>query len=270
LSIYNPLTVLGLIWRYRELVFPLARRKIASRYRGSVLGVFWAVLNPLIMLGIYTFIFSVIFQSKWGLSQSDRPEFALFLFSGLILYSVFADCINEAPAVLLENKLFIRQLVFPTEILAWVDLLVSLFNLFINWLILMGFYALVIGMPPTASLYLPLIVLPILLITLGGVWLVSSIGLYLRDLGHMIRLFTTALLFLSPIFYPAAAVPERFQAYYAVNPLVHILEMSKGALFYGLHPDWEVLGFCLIGSWAFAWIGYIWFMNAKKGFADVV
>ena len=270
MSIYNPLTVLGLSWQYRELAFSLARRKIARRYRGSVLGIFWAALIPLIMLGIYTFIFSVVFQNKWGINSGDRFEFSLFLFSGLILYSLFSDCINEAPSALVENKLFIRQLVFPTEILAWVDLLVGLFNFFINGLVLMSFYSLVIGTPPFTLIYLPLIVLPIVFITLGGVWLVSSIGLYLRDLGHAVRLFTTAFLFLSPIFYPASAVPERFQALYAVNPLVHVLEMSKNALFYGLPPDWEILGFCLIGSWAFAWMAYIWFMKTKKGFADVV
>jgi lipopolysaccharide transport system permease protein len=270
LNSYNPLAPLALIWRYRELALPLAGRKISARYRGSLLGMLWAVLNPLLMLGIYTFIFSVVFQSKWGLDRGDKPEFALFLFSGLILYSVFSECLNEAPALLLNNKLYIKQLVFPTEILAWVTVLNGLFNLVINFVILVIFQTVVMGPPTPTLLYFPLIVLPIVLITLGSIWFVASIGIYLRDLGHIVRLFTTALLFLSPIFYPASRVPERFQAYYTLNPFGHLLEMSKGVLFYEKAPDPTLLGACLAGSWAFSWLGYMWFMRAKKGFADVV
>jgi lipopolysaccharide transport system permease protein len=270
LNRYNPLAPLALIVRYRELVFPLTGRRISARYRGSLLGMLWAVLNPLLMLGIYTFIFSVVFQSKWGLDRGDRNEFALFLFSGLILYSVFSGCLNEAPSLLLNNKLYIKQLVFPTEVLAWVSVLSGLFDLVINFVILMVFHAVVLGTPALTLLYFPLIVLPVVLITLGSIWFVASIGIYLRDLGHIVGLVTTALLFLSPIFYPASAVPERFQAYYTLNPFAHILEMSKGALFYGQAPEPALLGACLAGSWAFSWLGYLWFMRAKKGFADVV
>ena len=267
---YNPLAPLALIGRYRELALTLTGRRISARYRGSLLGMLWAVLNPLLMLGIYTFIFSVVFQSKWGIEQGDKPEFALFLFSGLILYSVFSECLNEAPSLLLNNKLYIKQLVFPTEILAWVSVLNGLFNLVINFVILVIFQTVVMGPPTPILLYFPLIVLPIVLITLGSIWFVASIGIYLRDLGHIVRLFTTALLFLSPIFYPASRVPERFQAYYTLNPFGHLLEMSKGVLFYEKAPDPTLLGACLAGSWAFSWLGYMWFMRAKKGFADVV
>jgi lipopolysaccharide transport system permease protein len=240
------------------------------RYRGSVLGVFWAVLNPLLMLAIYTFIFSVVLQIKWGLDPSNRSAFALFLFAGLILYSVFSDCVNEAPSLLIAHKLYIQQLVFPTEVLAWISVLGSLFNLAINWLILTIFYVIVVGVPSPTVLYLPLVAAPIVLLSLGAVWFISSIGLYLRDLGHVVGLLTTALLFLSPIFYPVAAVPAEFQDYYALNPFVHILEIARAVLFHASNPDWALLARSLLGSWLFAWLGFIWFMKAKKGFADVV
>ena len=181
MSLLNPLTPIVLAGRYRDLLLPLVRRKISARYRGSGLGASWAVLNPLIMLGIYTFIFSVILQSKWGIDSSSRPEFALFLFSGLILYSVFSECVSEVPSVLLENRLYIQQLVFPTELLAWGSVLATLFNLLINWVILILFYSWVVGVPSPALLYFPVIVLPVVLITLGSVWIISSVGLYLRD-----------------------------------------------------------------------------------------
>ncbi len=270
MSSYNPLSLVLLPWRYRELVLPLARRRILSRYRGSVLGVLWAVLNPLFMLAIYTFIFSVVFQAKWGADPGSRSGFALFLFSGLILYSVFSECVNEAPSLLITNKLYIQQLVFPTEVLAWISLLGSLFHLVVNWMILTLFYSAVIGAPSFSVLYLPLTAIPIVLLSLGAVWFISSIGIYLRDLGHVVGLLTTALLFLSPIFYPASAVPAAFQAYYALNPFVHILETSRAVLFHGSPPEWGALIISILGSWLFAWLGFIWFMKAKKGFSDVI
>ena len=270
MSSYNPLSLVLLPWHYRELVLPLARRRILSRYRGSVLGVLWAVLNPLFMLAIYTFIFSVVFQAKWGADPGSRSGFALFLFSGLILYSVFSECVNEAPSLLITNKLYIRQLVFPTEVLAWISVLGSLFHLVVNWMILTLFYSVVIGAPSFSVLYLPLTAIPIVLLSLGAVWFISSIGIYLRDLGHVVGLLTTALLFLSPIFYPASAVPAAFRAYYSFNPFVHILENSRMVLLHGSPPAWESLIISILGSWLFAWLGYIWFMKAKKGFSDVI
>jgi lipopolysaccharide transport system permease protein len=269
-KIYSPFAPIAVAWRYKDLVIPLARRKVSARYRGSVLGMFWAVLSPVILLGIYTFIFSVVLQVKWNLEPGSRDQFALFLFSGMILYSVFSDCLNEAPSLMIGNKLYIRQLVFPVEVLPWVSVLSSLFSLGINFLILMTFYVLVLGPPSFSLIYLPLTTLPIVLLTLGGVWFFASIGVYLRDLGHVVGLLTTALLFLSPIFYPVSVVPADFRAYYEMNPFVHILEMSRGAIFHGAQPDWVLLAGCLFGSWLFAWLGYSWFMTTKKGFADVV
>ena len=132
------------------------------------------------------------------------------------------------------------------------------------------FYSAVIGAPSFSVLYLPLTAIPIVLLSLGAVWFISSIGIYLRDLGHVVGLLTTALLFLSPIFYPASAVPAAFQAYYALNPFVHILETSRAVLFHGSPPEWGALVISILGSWLFAWLGFIWFMKAKKGFSDVI
>ena len=267
---HSPLAPLAVAWRYRDLLLPLARRKVSARYRGSALGMLWALLSPVLLLGIYTFIFSVVLQVKWDLDPGSRDQFALFLFSGMILYSVFSDCINEAPSLMIENKLYIRQLVFPVEVLPWVSVLSSLFPLSVNFVILMLFYGLFLGAPSLSLLYFPLTALPVVFLTLGGVWFLSSIGVYLRDLGHAVGLLTTALLFLSPIFYPASVVPADYRVYYALNPFVHILDMSRGALFQASHPDGAVLAGCLFGSWLFAWLGYSWFMATKKGFADVV
>ncbi|MAJ61333.1 MAG: hypothetical protein CBC48_16125 [bacterium TMED88] len=270
MSPYNPLSPILLPWRHRELVAPLARRKIASRYRGSTLGLLWAILNPLLMLGIYTFVFSVVFHAKWGLESTGRSSFALFLFSGFILYSVFSDAVNEAPSLLVQNRLYIRQLIFPTELLAWISLISGLFHFCINTVILTIFYGWVIGPPSPSALLLPISVAPIILISLGAVWIISSLGVHLKDLGHIVGLLTTALLFLSPIFYPASAVPESLQPLYALNPFVSILENSRALLFDHSIPEWRDWLSPLAGAWIFAWFGYFFFMKTKEGFADVV
>ena len=222
------------------------------------------------MLVIYTFVFSVVFQAKWGLESTDRSSFALFLFSGLILYSIFSDAVTEAPSLLVQNRLYIRQLIFPTEVLAWISILSGLFHFGINALILTLFYAWVIGPPSLTAFLLPLSTVPIVLLSLGAVWIVSSLGVHLRDLGHLVGLMTTALLFLSPIFYPASAVPDSLQPFYALNPFVSILENSRTLLFEHSIPRWNDWMGTTAGSWLFAWFGYFWFMKTKEGFADVV
>ncbi len=270
LSIYQPHSFLSTGWKHRQLIGKLSRRRIETRYRTSVLGMFWSLLHPLFMLGIYTFIFSFVFKAKWNTTGFENTEFALVLFSGLILYSVFAECVNEAPALLVVNQVYIKQLIFPTEILAWVSLLTSLFSFSASALLLLGFYCFVHGSPPLTALWLPVILAPVALITLGVVWLLSSIGLFLRDTSQVVGVLTTALLFMSPIFYPSSMIPEQYQSYYFLNPFARLLDISKGILFRGTPPDWQELFFLTLGSWLVAWLGYIWFMKTKPAFSDAL
>ena len=266
----NPFSFLMVAWREQTLILEFTRRKVASRYRGSTLGMLWAVLNPLLMLSIYTFVFSVVFRSRWGMESGGEGEFALFLYSGLVLYTVFSECVNEAPESLFQNAVYIKQHVFPSEVLAWASALSAVFSFLVNLLILVVFDVLILGVPGYAALYMPLMIVPVLLWTLGVVWIVSSIGVYLRDLGQVIPPLTTALLFLSPIFYPASRVPESFRWIYEFNPFVFILETARGALFYNRPPDWLGLGLCVLVAWLVAWCGYNCFVATKKGFADVL
>ena len=187
-----------------------------------------------------------------------------------MLYTVFSECVNEAPESLFQNAVYIKQHVFPSEVLAWASALSAVFSFLVNLLILVVFDVLILGVPGYAALYMPLMIVPVLLWTLGVVWIVSSIGVYLRDLGQVIPPLTTALLFLSPIFYPASRVPESFRWIYEFNPFVFILETARGALFYNRPPDWLGLGLCVLVAWLVAWCGYNCFVATKKGFADVL
>jgi len=222
------------------------------------------------MLGIYTFVFSFVFKAKWNIAGVENTEFGLLLFSGLILYTVFSECANEAPGLLVVNPVYIKQLIFPTEILAWVSLMSALFSFATSSLLLFVFYGFVHGLPPITALWLPAIVGPIALITLGVVWFLSSIGLFLRDVSQVVTVLTTALLFVSPIFYPSSMIPETWQPYYFLNPFARLLDISKGILFRGTPPDWQPLVWLTLGSWAVAWLGFVWFMKSKHAFADAL
>ncbi len=251
----------------------LAGRRIQSRYRGSFLGISWAVLEPLALLAIYTFIFGLVFRAKWGalpVGDGAQGEFALFLFSGLTIYSIFSEAVNDSPQAVLASEQYVKQLVFPSEILAWVAVVAGLFKFAISSALLVLFYRLTLGALPVAALLLPIIVLPVILLTLGVTWLVSSLGVFLRDLGQIVGLFTTALLFVSPIFYPASTIPERYRDLYFLNPFAGVLEMSKRSLFEGDVPDPVEIGVLLLLGWIVAWIGHGWFVRTKAGFADVL
>jgi len=266
----SPIEPLAVAWRNRALVTRLARREIESRYRGSLLGLTWSVATPLLMLAVYTFVFSVVFKARWGTGSERKGEFALILFSGLITFGLFSECTNRAPGMILESISYVKKVVFPLETLAWVGLLGALFNTVIGVLILLvGHLALGVP-PPLTSFLLPVLLVPLCLLVLGTTWFLSSVGVFLRDIRQIVPVLTTVLLFMSPIFFPASAVPERFRSILSLNPLAPTVENVRAVLFFGRAPDWGSWAVSLGISAAVCWLGYTWFANTRKGFADVV
>jgi len=258
------------IWRHRRLIWRLAKREVAARYRGSMLGATWALVTPLLMLLVYTFVFGTVFQVRWSAGDGGKGEFALLLFAGLILFNVFAECVNRAPGLMLENVSYIKKVVFPLEIMPVVSLAGALFNAGISFGVLALFYGPVFGWPPPTLVLLPLAVLPLCLLTLGLSWFLASTGVFVRDIRQVTGVAVTMLMFLSPIFYPATVVPERFRVVLALNPLVSILEQSRDLLFWGRLPSWTEWGLSIAIGWGVAWLGYAWFAKTRKAFADVV
>jgi lipopolysaccharide transport system permease protein len=252
------------------MILRLAGRRIEGRYRGSVLGLGWVLVEPLALLAIYTFVFSLVFRARWGSLPAEHGNFALFLFSGLTIYSVFSETVNESPNAVLASEAYVKQFVFPSEVLAWVAVVAALFKFAISSALLVACYRLTVGNLPITSLFLPLIVLPVVFLTLGVTWFLSALGVYFRDLGQAVGLFTTALLFVSPIFYPASTIPEPYRGLYFLNPFAGILEMSKRSLFDGQIPDLPQVMLLLIVGWGAAWLGHAWFVRVKAGFADVL
>lgn len=257
------------LWHNRQLVRDLVVRDIASRYRGSALGIVWSLLQPLILLTIYTVVFGLILPTRWP--QSDGTAgFALTFFAGLIVFNFFAECISRSPLLILNNPNFVKKVVFPLETLSWMAIGSALFQLSVSVVVWLIFHAIVRGVPSWTVLWLPVVILPLAMLTLGASWMLASVGVYIRDVTQLVGLMCTGLLFLSPVFYATSSVPERFRALLYVNPLTFPIEQARHVLLDGQLPDLAGLALFLAVSCLFAWAGYVWFQRTRPGFTDVI
>ncbi|MDR5804191.1 MULTISPECIES: ABC transporter permease [unclassified Caballeronia] len=254
----------------RHLVRQMVVREIASRYRGSALGIVWSFFIPVLMLAIYTFVFSFVFKARWRVGNDSKTEFALVLFAGLMLFNMFADCVNRAPLQIVSNVNLVKKVVFPLEILSVVAVAASIFQMLVSLVVWLVFYVAVFGVPPVTALWLPLIALPLVLITLGVTWFLAALGVYLRDVAQITGVITTTLMFLTPIFFPASAVPEQFQILFLINPLASIIELARNALIWGKSPDPFMCSYLIASSVAVAWLGFACFQKTRGGFSDVL
>lgn len=256
--------------RHADLVMALTRREVIGRYRGSVMGVLWSFLHPLLMLAVYTFVFSVVFRSRWPGGTGDRTEFALMLFTGLVVFNIFSECLNKAPNLVLGNVNYVKKVVFPLEVLPVVSLLSALFHAAVSLAVWCAFHLLYFGWPPVTGLLFPIVLLPLVLLTLGASWFLASLGVYLRDVAQMIGIVTTVLLFLSPVFYSVDVLPERFHAAMRLNPLTDTIEQARTVLVAGGGIDMQRWLTSLAIGLVVAVLGYAWFRATRKGFADVL
>ena len=266
----SPVEMVGSLWRNRGLVSLLIAREIAGRYRGSFLGLVWSFFHPLLMLAVYTFVFSVVFRARWGGAEESRFEFALVLFAGLMVYSLFAECLNRAPSLILNNINYVKRVVFPLEVLPWVAMGASLFHMAISFFVWFLAYTTLFGVPPLTVFLFPVVLIPLILLTLGLSWLLASLGVYLRDVTQVVGVLTSVLMFLTPIFYPLTSLPPEFQYWLSYNPLTPLVGLVRDALMWGRAPDWQSFGFFTLGALAAAWLGFAWFQKTRKGFADVL
>ena len=268
---FNPVRIVAHLWKYRDLIRQLTWREVVGRYKGSFIGLGWSFIQPLIMLCVYTFVFSVIFKARWGVESGEgKAAFALALFMGLITFSIFSEVANSAPSLVLGNANYVKKVVFPLEILPLVRLFSALINavfslgvLFVGILIFNHFIH-------WTALLLPLIWLPMMMFTLGCGYFLASLGVFVRDMGTVIGVLTTMLFFLTPIFYPISAVPEQFRIFCRINPIAIFVEDARRAVLWGLFPDWPWFFFGMALSVAVFIFGFVWFMKSKKAFADVI
>ncbi len=265
----GPLAPLRALHDHAGLATRLAWRRIVVRYRGSLLGTSWSVLSPLLTLAIFTLVFGVMFGSRW----SDEPntlQYALLLFLGLCVFWYVSECLGEAATLLEGHASYVKKVVFPLEVLPWVVSLTALFHLAIRLALFVAAWTVLEGPPPWTVVWLPLLVVPLVLATLGLTFLVACAGALVRDLREGMQLLLTALMFLSPILYPLAAVPEAFRSWMMLNPLTLPVELVRGAAAFGESPDLATFGVLVLASWALAWVGTAVFARLRGVFADVV
>lgn len=253
-----------------DLIFQLSRRGIQSRYRGSVLGMFWSLLTPLLMLLIYSFVFSIVFKAKWNHPGAEDANFGIILFSGMIIHALFSEPMVMAASSITGSAQYVKKVVFPLEVMAWSTIVVTSFQALISFLILIVFM-LVIGMKIHATLLLfPIVVLPMLIFSVGVCWLLSSLTVFVRDIGQLVGIVATVLLFISPVFYSIDRLPAHLQTIIYLNPISFIVDQMRLISIYGEMPNWIGLGYYSLISLAIAWFGLIVFQRLRVGFADVL
>ncbi|MBS0157027.1 MAG: ABC transporter permease [Nitrospira sp.] len=266
----SPLMVFTSISVHWDLIRQLTRREIASRYRGSLLGILWAFLHPMVMLTVYTLVFQGAFGMRWGQEGESALDFGLLLFSGLIVHALFAESIHRAPYLIVNHSNYVKKIVFPLEILAWTYLGSALFHAAVSALVLIVVYGLLHHGLHWTMLLLPLLLLPLSLVTLGMSWFLASAGVFVRDIGQASGPLTTVMLFLSPVFYPAAAFPESYRVLLYANPLTFLITQAQDLLIWGKAPSWVGIALYWAGSYLVAWCGLLWFLKTRKAFADVL
>lgn len=266
----SPIQLIKSFVSHRELILVMTKREVIGRYRGSMMGILWSFFNPVVMLAIYTFVFSVVFRARWGGGSESKTEFAIVLFAGMIVYTLFAECVNRAPSLIIANANYVKKVVFPLEILPWVALGSTLFHMAISLLVWMIFYATVNASLHWTALLLPLVLLPLVLFTMGVSWFLASLGVYLRDVAQTVGMFTTIMMFLSPVFFPVTALPENYRIFMYANPLTFVIEQARDVLIWGRLPDWSMFGIYTALAALVCWLGFAWFQKTRKGFSDVL
>ena len=270
----QPTSLVALIeslWRNRHLIVQMTRREVAGRYKGSVLGLAWSFLTPILMLAVYTFVFSVVFKARWGTDGDEsKTQFALVLFVGMIVHGLFAEVLNRAPGLILSNVNYVKKVVFPLDVLPVIAMGAALFHASISLAVLLIAFALFNGYLHWTIIFVPVVLLPLVILTLGVAWIFASLGVFLRDVGQTVGIITTVMLFLAPIFYPVTALPEEVRPLIMANPLTFIIEEARGVVILGRMPEWTGLGIYTLAATAVAWAGFAWFQKTRKGFADVL
>ena len=267
----NPFALASNLWHNRDLLGQFARREIEGRYRGSFLGMFWSFINPLLLLSIYTFVFGVVFRARWPASRATNlQEYALVLFCGITIFSIFGECMNRAPVLIVGVPNYVKKVVFPLEMLPVAVLAAALFHALVSLVILLTANLLIVGAIHWTLILLPIVALPLIFLCLGMTWFLASLGVFVRDSNYVIGLLVQMLFFTSAIFYAPESIPEPFRSLQAFNPMVSIVENFRRIVLWGTLPTWAELALWLPITGLIMVLGYAFFMKTKKAFADVI
>lgn len=247
----------------------LAKRELVARYRGSALGLIWAILTPVVMIGIFTLIFAGIFKAKFGASGSQW-DYALYLFCGLLPWNAFQESLQSSASTIVTHANLVKRVVFPLETLPVSLSLAAIGNQMFGTLVLVLAILLLRHEFHATILFLPVLVIPQLLATLGAAWLLASMGVFVRDIVQGVGLVLMAWFYLTPIIYPESLVPERYRSVINLNPFTALVRNYRRILLENSVPDWKGLAYFLAFAALSFVIGYWWFARTRKNFADVI
>jgi lipopolysaccharide transport system permease protein len=264
--VWRPLWELPRQW---ELVLSLARRELMARYKGSVLGVMWALLTPVVMIVIFTFIFAGVFGARFGASLSPW-DYAIYLFCGLLPWNMFQETLITSATTVVSHANLVKRVVFPLETLPIAQALAALGNQLFGTIALLVAIVLIRHELHLTVVWLPALLLPQLVATLGAAWLIASLGVFLRDIAQGISLFLMAWMYLTPILYPESIIPERYRFYVNINPFTPLVRSYRRILIEGAGPDWMGLAYFSVFAVVLFLFGYWWFAKSRKNFADVI
>jgi lipopolysaccharide transport system permease protein len=252
-----------------ELIRSLARRELVARYKGSVLGILWAIVTPVVMIAIFTFIFAGIFGARFGASKSPW-DYAIYLFCGLLPWNMFQETLVLSSSTIIAHSNLVKRVVFPLETLPIAQALSGLGNQLFGTLPLLAAMILIRHELHLTTLWLPVVMIPQLIATLGAAWLIASLGVFLRDIAQGISLLLMAWMYLTPILYPESIVPQRYRFYVAINPFTALIRSYRRILIEGTGPDWPGLAYFTAFALVCFVFGYWWFAKTRKNFADVI
>jgi lipopolysaccharide transport system permease protein len=258
------------IFGHRELLIQLIRRDVNDKYKGTVLGVIWAFINPLLMLAIYTAVFKFVFKARWPETDDSTSEFALMLFIGLLIHGLAADVISRSAVIISSNRNYVKKVVFPLHILSWSLITSALIQFLFGLLILLGI-SIVWGKPMHISgLLLPIVIVPYLLFLLGLSWIISALGVFFKDINQITPSLITVLLFTSTVFFPFSHAPALIQPLLSFNPLTLIIESCREVIYYGDLPNFFLLLIYFVVSLFFCSICFTIFKRLERGFSDAL
>ena len=256
--------------RNKSLTWELSKREVLGRYRGASFGLAWSVISPFLMLGVYAFAFGTVMKSRWPHQAGGDHPYAVILFVGLIVHGFFAECLTRAPTLVVGNPNFVKRVVFPLDVLPWPMMFSALFHALINAFVLAVLMLVLEHHLHPTLLLLPLIFIPLLLITMGLSWFLASVGVYFRDISQVMPVVVTAMLFLSSAIIPVSILPPHLQTLFYLNPLTFFIDEARVVVLMGGWPNWGALALATAGGLLVAWLGHAWFMATQRGFADVI
>lgn len=259
----------SMLWRHRNLVVELTKREFSGKYRGSFGGIFWSLVQPFFLLAIYTIAFGTILQSRWE-NTGSAAEYALMLFAGLIIFNTFSEVLAKSPLLIAENPNFVKKVVFPLELLPVVTVINAYVQACIGIAIWLMGYAVIVGAPQPTAVLFPLVLLCFFPVLLGLGWLLSAVGVAVKDIGQVTALVGHGLLFMTPIFYSTEAAPALLKKLLLLNPLTFVVEQFRLVLFTGQMPSFSGLAIYMALACLFSWASLALFRRLRSTFADMV